>query len=298
MNNWIPAVFLILFLLAMPAGNYLKAQELTKDFKIMELKQSVEDLQVKSDKYPALEVLSPSKEKEKSPYLGALFSGIIPGSGEFYAKSYVKAAVFFAIEAGLWTMYFVNDGKGDDQTEKFQNFADANWSINRYAQWLVEQQFNGYTAITDYNNSNKEELRQQVNIVEQQNFSHQLPAFGSQQYYELIGKYQNFVAGWSDADISNLSKNPGSPNYYGTYKTPMYTDYAADRQQANDYYDMASTSTTLVIFNHLLSAADAAWSVSMFNKDIRVKSSVRLKSALTPDYRKITVPTANFAITF
>lgn len=83
---------------------------------------------------------------------------------------------------------------------------------------------------------------------------HQLPQFGEQQYYELIGKYQNFVAGWADADISILSKNEASPNYYGKYKTQMYTDYAADRQQANEYYDMASTSTTLVIVNHLLSA--------------------------------------------
>jgi hypothetical protein len=243
------------------------------------------------------EVLNP-KSEEKSPYLGALFSGIIPGTGEFYAKSYIKAAIFFAIEAGLWTAYAINENKGDDQTEQFENYADQNWSINKYAQWLKDQQFTGYNEIIDPNNQNLEELRLQVNSVERQNFSHTLPPFGEQQYYELIGKYQNFVAGWRDADISVLSKNVGSPYYYGTYKTQMYIDYAADRQQANDYYDMASTSTTLVIFNHLLSAADAAWSVSMFNKDIRAKSSVRLQTRLSHDYRKVVVPMANLSFTF
>ncbi len=272
------------------------SQESGKNFRKLELMQRAADVEIESHS-STMKNLAP-KSEEKSPYLGALFSGILPGSGEFYAKSYIKAAVFFAIEAGLWTAYAIYDNKGDDQTEQYENYADQNWSINKYAQWLVDQQFTGYTAITNPNNPDKETLRLQVNEVERQNFSHQLPPFGAQQYYELIGKYQNFVAGWADADISVLSKNPGSPNYYGTYKTTMYVDYAADRQQANDYYDMASTSTTLVIVNHLLSAADAAWSVSMFNKDLRVKSSVRMKSKLSHDYKRVMVPMANISVTF
>ena len=52
----------------------------------------------------------------------------------------------------------------------------------------------------------------------------------------------------------------------------MFTDYSYDRQEANSYYDKATTSLTLVVLNHILSAADAAWSVSMFNKDLKSKN--------------------------
>jgi hypothetical protein len=288
-------ILMMIVMLLISGAKGLNAQSSTENYKLMNLKSKAGNVEV-IQQSSSLSNLS-TAPKKKSPYLGALFSGLIPGTGEFYAESYIKAAVFFAIEAGLWTAYAVYDGKGDDQTEQFQQYANTYWSINKYARWLKDQQFTGYNEIINPDNQNLEELRLQVNSVERQNFSHQLPPFGEQQYYELIGKYQNFVVGWEDADPS-ISKNPSSSNYYGTYKTKMYTDYAADRQQANDYYDMASTSTTLVIVNHLLSAADAAWSVSMFNKDIRVKSSLRLQPKLGSDYKKVIVPMANVNVTF
>lgn len=82
-----------------------------------------------------------------------MFSGIIPGAA-VYGESYLKAAIFFAIEAGLWTAYAVYDGKGDDQTDQYEQYANTNWSINKYAQWLKEQQFTGYNEIIDPNNQN------------------------------------------------------------------------------------------------------------------------------------------------
>ena len=33
-----------------------------------------------------------AKDGTKSPFLGALLSGVIPGAGEFYAKSFIKSA--------------------------------------------------------------------------------------------------------------------------------------------------------------------------------------------------------------
>jgi len=241
--------------------------------------------------------INKKESKEKSPYLGALFSGVIPGTGEFYAKSYIKAAIFFAIEVGLWTAYGIYEGNGNEQTDYYKSVADKNWSINKYAQWLVDQQFTGFGVITDPQTSDLNTLRRQVNIVEAQNFSHQLPPFGDQQYYELIGKYQNFVVGWSDAD-PNISKNSAAPNYYGTYKTPLFSSYAVDRQTANDYYNKANTSLSLVILNHLLSAADAAWSVSMFNKDLKVKTSMNFKNVYGYYGETKLIPFANMNVTF
>jgi len=229
--------------------------------------------------------------EEKSPYLGALFSGIIPGTGEFYAKSFIKAAIFFAVEAGLWTAYAVNQNKGNSQTDSYESYANQNWDVYKYAGWLKDQSFSGADGIIL--SSDKYELRKQVNIVEAQNFSHQLPPYGEQQYYELIGKYQNFVVGWSDADLNVVNRNN-----YGSYKTQMFTDYSYDRQAANDYYNKASTSLTLVILNHVLSAADAAWSVSMFNKNIKVKTGVHIENIYSQYGQKKMIPMADLKITF
>ena len=232
-----------------------------------------------------------SDPREKSPYLGALFSGIIPGTGEFYAKSYIKGAIFLAVEAGLWIAYANYESKGDDQTEQYEQYANQNWDVYKYAGWLKDQSFSGSDGIDL--SSNREQLRRQVNVCEAQNFSHQLPPYGEQQYYELIGKYQNFVPGWHDADLSYVNRNN-----YGTYKTQMFTDYSYNRQEANDYYDNATTSLTLIVLNHLLSAADGAWSVSMFNKDLKVKTGVHLEKEYSELGQKKLVPVANLNVSF
>ena len=51
----------------------------------------------------------------------------------------------------------------------------------------------------------------------------------------------------------------------------------SDRQQANKYYDNGTTAITVVIVNHVLSAADAIWSVSVFNKKLDMKTSMRVE---------------------
>jgi len=227
----------------------------------------------------------------KSPYLGALFSSLIPGTGEFYAQSYLKSAIFFAAEVGLWITYIIFENKGDDQTDLFQNFADKNWNVRKYAQWLVDENFEGSSGINP-NEPNLNRLRAQINICEQQNFSHTLPPYGEQQYYEVIGKYQSFMAGWVDA--IGITKNN-----YNTFSTPYFHQYTEDRQSANDYYDNASLSLTGVVINHVLSAADAAWTVTMFNNSLEVKTDVSFKSVYSFSHHKSKLtPFANIQINF
>lgn len=245
-----------------------------------EITKSIKDVQVNSG-------------KEKSPVLAAIMSGVVPGAGEVYAQSYIKGAIFFAAEIGLWLLKINFDKKGDDQTAKYEAYANQNWDIYKYARWLKRENFPGSQVINE-NEPNKEVLRQQVIQVEQQNFSHTLPAFGAQQYYEVIGKYNSFFAGWSFINDAELTRN----NWFD-YKSAGIDSYMTERQQANNYYDNASLAITGVILNHLLSAADAAWSVSMFNNDIRVKTGAEFKSLYSINHnRRMLVPFGNVSITF
>lgn len=230
--------------------------------------------------------------KRKSEFLGGLFSAIIPGAGEFYAKSYIKSAIFLAVEAGLWIAYGIFQKKGNDQTEFFQNYANQNWDIYKYAEWLKNQ---GFPKAGDINlGAPYETLLAQINACEEVNFSHTLPRFGEQQYYEVIGKYQNFIVGWSTADPNAINKNT-----YINYKLAQVDQYMSDRQKANDYFDNGTTMSMVVILNHIVSAADGVWSVIRYNKGLDVKTNVSFHSKYSfYQHRSVIVPHINLSVNF
>jgi TM2 domain-containing membrane protein YozV len=207
---------------------------------------------------------------EKSPIVGAVLSGIIPGAGQFYAKKYLKSAVFFAVEAGLWIAYSIFEKKGDEQTDNYQRYADANWSMKKYGQWLKEQQFEHSQGIDT--SQNYIILRQQINYCEEYNFSHQLPPPGEQQYYEVIGKYRNYMIGWSQ--VFGITRND-----WDKVPIPPQIDwYMNERQKANDFYNRGSITLSVIIINHLLSAADGVLSVNSYNEKISFKTSASVRS--------------------
>lgn len=238
-----------------------------------------------------------SAGNEKSPVIGGLLSAVIPGAGEFYAKSYLKAAIFLAVEAGMWIGYATFQNKGNTQTDSYQAYANQNWSVRKYATWLRDQA--GATGVNP-SEADLNTLRNQINAFEATHFSHQLPNYGTQQYYELIGKYQNFVPGWSDASATiSAAVNYSDPNSYVNVKTNMFNSYAFDRQQANDYFDTSTRFITGVIINHLLSAADAVWSVHMFNNNLQVKTGMRVQERFGGQFmERYTLPMANVSVQF
>ena len=77
--------------------------------------------------------------ERKSPFLGGIMSLVVPGAGEIYAGEYLKAGIFIAIEAAMITTAIIYDKKGDDKTAEFENFANQNWSAERYATWTISK---------------------------------------------------------------------------------------------------------------------------------------------------------------
>jgi hypothetical protein len=234
--------------------------------------------------------------KKKSILLGSILSVIVPGAGEFYAKSYVKAAIFFGVELLSWGAFAMYQIKGDNQTDKFQSYADKYWSVRQYAGWLVSEGFQGAGSI-DPNEPNLDILRLQIMECERQNFSHTMPEYGSQQFYELIGKYQNFQAGWTN--LAHMPTREPGPYWYETYKDQVFIDYSNERQKANDYYNYAKTGIIVVVLNHILSAADAAWSVDMFNKQVKVETGFEIKRYRSPYTLEVgNMPVFNMRVSF
>lgn len=245
----------------------------------------------------------PENPNKKSPFLGGVFSGLIPGAGQFYAKSYIKSASFLAAEIGLWIAYGIFEKKGDDQTELYQKYANENWDMRKYGQWLKEQGFHSSSQINPLE-PDLEVLRGQINTCEedpQNGFSHTLPRPGDQQYYEVIGKYQTYVSGWSTSYYFSGSSIIFymNKNNYLSYKSAQIDNYMNDRQKANDYYDNGSLMITVVIINHVLSAADGVWSVIRYNNNLDIKTSFNVQSKYSHYLQKsVIVPHFNLSVNF
>lgn len=241
----------------------------------------------------------PHYVSKKSPVLAGVLSLAVPGAGDFYSENYIMAGVFLAAEAVGWYFNISNNNKGDDQTELFKAFADDHWSVVRYAEWLNKYatKFEGGeeapqipidpdASKAPWDRVNWEVLNQVELMIPV--FSHKLPRHGDQQYFELIGKYHQYTFGWDD--------KVSTTNGYSDYRiiSPRFSSYSEERGKANDYYNTAETIGSLIIINHVLAAANAAWSATRFNKYVELHSHVELIH-VGAGYTEA-VPTATFKI--
>jgi hypothetical protein len=241
----------------------------------------------------APQVVRPAR---KNPVLAGALSLILPGAGEVYAGSYLLAGLFAALEGAGWYYSIDANRRGDDATTIYQHYADQNWSVVKYAQWLNENaknypggdkavhiDINPDESLPHWQRVNWEQMHTTEMAVPQ--FSHRLPDYGDQQYYELIGKYNQYSYGWNDK-LEGDYWNPSTNFLY----------YSGLRGDANRYYDRSSAIINLLILNHFLSAIDAAWAAARFNQAVELQSGARLQRL--PDGRPDVVATARFTYRF
>jgi hypothetical protein len=205
----------------------------------------------------------------KSPFKAFVFSLAVPGAGEFYTGSRVKAGAFFAVDVLLWSGYLIYHHKGTNQESSFRAYADAHYNWRTYMDWW---------------NSLPE--------ARQDSFSHRLPIDASGnpirnwEYYENIGKYDQFQVGWEDIGLNHPPPEK--------YNSPIRNSYLGMRQTANDYFSTATTAAMVSIANHIISAFDAAIGARRYNKGSR-QYSLRFESK---DYDGRQMPFMVFAAKF
>jgi hypothetical protein len=237
--------------------------------------------------------------KSRSVALAAGLSAVIPGAGQAYNKSWIRMVAGAGLEAALITGYFVWRNRGHKGEDEFMDYAHAYWSPLRYAEWL-----NGYTGYggpdVPYPTITEEQLRSPetwtpaqegevraffaaIRAAEEQAyhietgaaFSHVLPYFGEQQYYELIGKYFQFAPGWSDYNGANDPEQTG-PNgeKVNVPADSRFFEYDDIHEHANNLLRRASRVSGALIVNHFLAAIDAAVTAKLHNDRISSRVSV------------------------
>ena len=201
----------------------------------------------------------------KLPKRAMFFSALIPGAGELYAKSYIKAGAFFLAEVVSWMVYGNYTGKGNDQEKKFQNYADAHWDPNVWLDWRQN-----YTrGIDDAHDTTMVKY-----------LSGDKSATTEQQYYEMIGKYPAFYSGW---DFVNYYQNQSEFDAIDMDSIEVKQRASSDigfymdmRDKSNKFFRLARTATNYVIVNHILSAIDAAWTAKRRNNRL-LEASIKVE---------------------
>lgn len=280
--------FLFLFLIAIS----LNAQQINQDVVtgVLTFDKSNLPLQETTN---AVQIFNSGERK--NVLISALLSAAIPGAGQLYNGEWWKTAIFVAVEAALITTAIAYNKKGNDQNAFFENYADENWSVVKYANWLMINK-EALKLPVDANitidpNTNLKPWERvnwgELNYTETR-FSHKLPPHGDQQYYELIGKYPQYNHGWADQLDDNTPE-------YNSNLTPMFLSYAQMRGEANDYYNTSNRMVLFIVINHILSAAEAAWSAAKINSNLSVSVNFKPQpTAFTIEY----VPSLNMKLSF
>lgn len=220
-------------------------------------------------------------------------SALLPGSAQLANGKTGRGILYLAIEAGAIAIHADQLSKARQKEREYEAYANSNWSVVKYARWLV-----GYHDFHNLSNSRLEELRNLVRNVNplfsidvdwqaipisllrdverntlyvygtqrgSNNFSHVMPDYGSQQYYELISKYYQYGPGWKDFPETKFvlpwNGSEMSDQFY----------LGRDRAEAfNDHYRLASNMVSVLILNHVFSAFDAYFTVNL--KKLRIQA--------------------------
>ena len=229
-------------------------------------------------------------DKDSTFYPGKplIMSLIVPGLGQLYNKEPIwKPSLFIGSEIlSLASILYANK-RADEIRMNYQEFADNNWSLQNWWNFtqsgpsVIENNGMYFTdnklkAMRSYigthhltihltgdllNLFNTEFLTSDsLALISNYLGSEDVSMVKDRHYYENIGKYDQFVGGWSDVSTDWYweEKDVGD-SVEIVIKTPNKQDYLDKRYQANQWLSFAKFSVSAMMFNHVLSGLEAVW---------------------------------------
>lgn len=228
-----------------------------------------------------------SKQSILKPMIASL---VIPGFGQYINCSpWWKTALFAGVEVAGIAGYISWTNKADDITKEYENWADHHWDMRRWvndsAILLSDIKSNGYPNVNDVRIDGSHHITIIINgkyesseiLLENPNIEY--VELRNWDFYEGIGKYDQFVAGWDDAK-SNweiVNKNIRNGEIELIVMTPHKQHYIELRNDSNILYKNAKFAVSALLFNHIISALDALWNANK-NKELSYSLDVSMGS--------------------
>lgn len=228
-----------------------------------------------------------SKQSILKPMIASL---VIPGFGQYINRSpWWKTALFAGVEVAGIAGYISWTNKADEITKEYENWADEYWDMKRWvndsAILLSDIKSNGYPNVNDVRIDGSHHITIIINgkyessdiLLENPNIEY--VELRDWDFYEGIGKYDQFVAGWDDAK-SNweiIQKKIKNGEDELIVMTPNKQYYLNLRNDSNILYKNAKFAASALLFNHIFSALDALWNANK-NKELSYKLDVSIGS--------------------
>jgi len=167
-------------------------------------------------------------------YLPVLFSALVPGTGEIYLGYTWRGVALIALDVASWAGYIHYRNEGLDTREAYESFADTHWNIDK---WMTDHSLL-YPSERLYTPAQMDSM----GMVH--SGSREWPGYmpwvskeeDKQHYYENIGKYDWFIAGWRDYDPDFYDDTADVP--YQT-ETEYRDQYREMRKESNDQLETA-----------------------------------------------------------
>ncbi len=262
--------FYLIFNTIIILGNFLSAQDNKLEEKIIDSTDSI------------------SVVIDKSNYPGKplIMSLILPGTGQYYNKSPMwKTLSFMGVEITSWLLWKSFNDRAENLKDDYEEYADNHWTLNNWINnrfnptsiqhesisWTNFPALNKLTGTHHLNISITGDLANDLNLTYVSSDSLEIhpdwvesgdiQVSRDRHFYENIGKYDQFLGGWSDANSDWYweEKDVGDSTEI-IIKTPLKADYIEQRYQSNQMLNMAKYSITVIMFNHVFSGIESVWS--------------------------------------
>ncbi len=128
--------------------------------------------------------------------------------------SFIKLTVIISV---MLIVVYLDTCSNSKNVTDCNKMADEHWSRDKYTQWLIDS-----LGITSDTMLYWNPLEQEWTYL-----SHHLPDSKTQQYYEMIGKYEQFSRGWDD---------------YSDFTSQHRSDYLECRHKASEVSRLLPTT--------------------------------------------------------
>ena len=236
-----------------------------------------------------MSVVMVAQEPANYPARPLLLSLVLPGAGQYYNKSPLwESAMYLGVEAISVAGWFHFNGEADVLKNNYQMFADENWNLQTWYYFTLNgpdnrQEYDGrawtendFKAMRDYEGTHHLTLHltgelaalygefvssDSLGVLSQYLDTGNINVVRDRHFYENVGKYDQFVGGWSDINTDWYweEKDVGD-SIEIVIKTPMKANYLDQRFESNQMLTFAKYSVSVLMFNHVVSGLAAVWS--------------------------------------
>ncbi len=228
---------------------------------------------------PGLGQLTVGEPKRTVFFLAADVIAVL--AWDSYAKRGTAATQVFKDSADVWWDFkdwlrLADDYYGDVWgTGKDQIYVGAGPDATHHLEFFVDMDGNG---IPEEWGNTKEDQPLLDQLLADPVTRDSVKVKKSNEYYENIGKYNEFFSGWKDADSdTNKSGIRIEERTSGLIAlTPHRSKYLHMRADANRLMSTATYAISALMFNHVVSAVDAIFATARWNREHARRLSGRL----------------------